>query len=520
MTLSYLQSNYLQLGGGTLTGTLNSINLSMSGNLSLSSSSSILSLNTTASTSSSTGAFQCAGGAYFGNNSIISGSLTGLTSQTIGTTGSGSGNSLLTIHTNDHSQINTLNFTGGTSSAVACSLQFGTTFCNFGCSSNNSFNLISGGNSALTLTTNGYIGVNSTFSPNYPMDFTGNPADAMICLYGTTSSFYGMGCNTITSLTEFHSIGGFAFFNGTSQSTLGTNVCQISSTGNINATSGLFTGFTSTISGPSNIGMKIHYGGGLGAIFCYNYASNTSLPMEVGYTSGGNYHIVCTQTSSSAWTNMNTTSTTGVAPLYVAGSSGQTEINANWGYLQSTGAGNTVLGSFTARAFSCVMDYGILISSGQINVFSDKRLKEDIKNLDAAEAMRFINTIEPVSFKYKDTHVNDATTNYGYIAQDLVSNLFSDLVGFTDVFKDDEQKHLIAEDVECIDGSIVHLQKDQKLIVDLVKMVPILHKAIRMQQIQLEQQQSEINELRSFLTEGGRRPPESFGLLHVQLNNN
>lgn len=75
-SMAYISLNYLKLSGGTLTGGLNMINATMSGNLVMGSGSNIQSLNTTASTSSTTGALQLAGGAYFGNDCLFNGNLT------------------------------------------------------------------------------------------------------------------------------------------------------------------------------------------------------------------------------------------------------------------------------------------------------------------------------------------------------------------------------------------------------------------------------------------------------------
>jgi hypothetical protein len=72
----------LQVAGGAYFGanSLMAANLTLSGTtstLSLSGASSVITLsNTTASTSSSTGALQVAGGAYFGANSLFNANLT------------------------------------------------------------------------------------------------------------------------------------------------------------------------------------------------------------------------------------------------------------------------------------------------------------------------------------------------------------------------------------------------------------------------------------------------------------
>jgi hypothetical protein len=129
-SMSYINQNFLKLTGGNLTGPLNMINATMSGNLVMGAISTIQSLNTSPSTSSITGALQVAGGAYFGANSRFDGDLTVASGNShIYITGASGGldltgnNSVLNITgINSHLVLsNTEASTSSTSGAIKCS---------------------------------------------------------------------------------------------------------------------------------------------------------------------------------------------------------------------------------------------------------------------------------------------------------------------------------------------------------------------------------------------------------------
>ena len=330
-----------------------------------------------------------------------------------------------------------------------------------------------------TFTTSGFLSIGqratAIASPRCPLDMGTYASDMNICLYssGTAgSSYYGLGANN--SNIEYSSAGGHAFYyNSTLTSntpTLGTLTGYLNSAGNFISLAGLHANSFST-TGLSSYGMcaHMHYAGSQGSFFTYNYNTST-----YGVTNINNNNIICNATGLN---NMNSSNTTCSFPLSVFGSGTASRSSGGYGWLASSGAGNVGSASFTNRAFSCYMDYGILVGTAgsEIDCFSDIRIKKNIVLLDNDLVTKFINNIEPISFQYKE---NESTTkNYGYKAQQLVEHLFTDLVGFTDLIEDHD---LEPEDIKCIDGSIVHLKDNQKLVVSLLNVIPILHQAIKL----------------------------------------
>jgi len=96
VTLAYLQANYLPLSGGTLIGGLNAINITMSGSLVGGVSTQVQLLNTTPSTTSSTGSLITPGGIYIGANSIFNSNLT-CNGTLLGTLGTASQPNITTL---------------------------------------------------------------------------------------------------------------------------------------------------------------------------------------------------------------------------------------------------------------------------------------------------------------------------------------------------------------------------------------------------------------------------------------
>ena len=520
LTQANADARYLQLTGGTLTGILSiNSNVSITGSLTMALSSLIIGSTTVTATGAQlnylsgvtlgTGTPSSAlvlnassdlilpGNLTFsgtsktlamGSNNITStGSITNA-SQIIGTTTSGSNNALLTIHTNDNETSGTLTITGGTSSVVNTQLQYSTNQAYWGNQSNHAFSLMTNNSTRMTISPTGNIAIGNG-TPSYLLDFGTAANDVEINLYQSGSNaLYGLGVSTSNSAFEMHSGGSFTWYNGTTgNGSLGTKSATLYNGGNLTCTSGQFTGFSATVASVQCL--KCHFGGGAGQLFSYDYGAGTPLTTNIGYTTGGNFHIVCTTNTANAFVNINTINSSGVAPLSVYGSSNFSRNTGSYGFLNNSGSGNVNSANFSNRAFSCYMDYGILVgvAGSEIDCFSDIRMKKNIIALDDDLVNRFINNIEPISFQYKE---NESTTkNYGYKAQQLVEHLFTDLVGFTDIIEDHD---LEPEDIKCIDGSIVHLKDNQKLVVSLMNVIPILHRCIQLSNQKIQDNQNEI----------------------------
>ena len=104
---------------------------------------------------------------------------------------------------------------------------------------------------------------------------------------------------------------------------------------------------------------------------------------------------------------------------------------------------------------------------GTLTESSDRRLKENIKDIDSA--LKIVNKLEPVSFTWKE----DGVDSYGFIAQDMYDVL-------------PELVYNPGEDAA----------EDDYWGVDYAKMTSVLAAAIKEQQVQIEEQGKEIDELK------------------------
>ncbi len=78
---------------------------------------------------------------------------------------------------------------------------------------------------------------------------------------------------------------------------------------------------------------------------------------------------------------------------------------------------------------------GRVLFGDEINMFSDKRLKNNIKAIDTNECLKTIVNLEPVHFNFKDSN----KINFGFIAQDVV-NVVPEIINYIDNFVPDYSK--------------------------------------------------------------------------------
>jgi hypothetical protein len=116
-------------------------------------------------------------------------------------------------------------------------------------------------------------------------------------------------------------------------------------------------------------------------------------------------------------------------------------ITTEYGYLRFSGA----IGNYPANPLNTQLALFSAKFNGRINVneevdvTSDRRIKENIREINEDECDKFVNTIKPVHFKYKKSDKEA----YGYIAQDILRAGFNDIV---QVHKDDNLEEEIDED--------------------------------------------------------------------------
>ena len=222
----------------------------------------------------------------------------------------------------------------------------------------------------------------------------------------------------------------------------------------------------------------MHYAASTAAFFGYNYGGAAYTDMSLG---NSNIFIK----ASNGFVGINQTNPT--CPLHVQGTGNQTTAS-NFGWL--SGAGTSTSTSFTNRAFSIRTSGGIMCDSGEIDVLSDEYFKDNIKNLDDDIVIKFIDKVNPISFNYKNT----THTKYGYSAQDLMKNKFNILVGSTQTDEPlDERELLDDEGNKCI------IPADTRLVVNLIDMIPLLHKALQLANERILSNEEDIKELRALL---------------------
>lgn len=342
----------------------------------------------------------------------------------------------------------------------------------------------------------GTSGVNidnaSTQAARHPLDFGSTARNDTISLYDDTSSFYGISANN--SSTQYSSGTNHNWYTGcTNASPINTNIMSLSSGGTLTTTANIIAnnsviakGFN--IAGITGNNALMIVTAGVGWCYGYDYTGGNALPFKVGI----NNNVYCNSTNGFVTINGSSAAS---APLEVRGFANFTK-SGSFGYLSSSGSGTA--SGFTSRPFSIQTDSAILCLSGEIDVFSDELKKKDIKEIDKEIANKFITKINPIEFKYKK---NDDLVKFGYSAQELVKYNYSQLVGFTH----DEDDDLIEEIIKCDNGDIYKKEKHTAFVVNLMGVIPILHKAIQISNEKIKQNKDTIKNLEELLQKSNER---------------
>ena len=262
--------------------------------------------------------------------------------------------------------------------------------------------------------------------------------------------------------------------------TRGTKTHQMWRSGHFESTSGIRAGeFTSVPYAGKGVELHWSTASNLGDVFAYDRTAGTFLPLRFNniiYTTPSNSRVGINVSSPTVTLdvagNVLITSSSGV-PLVVSGTGNLTKSNT-YGWLGPAGAGQAT--GFSNRPFSIQASGGILVESGEIDSFSDIRMKKNIIEIDDTKALRLLD-INPISFLY-NTQDDNKIPNIGYRAQDFVKNLFNDVVGFTEV---NEDIKLEKETITTIDNTEIILNEDIKLTINQFALIPYLHKLVKIQ---------------------------------------
>ena len=318
---------------------------------------------------------------------------------------------------------------------------------------------------------------------NFRLHFGSTAADIIISLYNPSNitPTYGFGANN--SAIQYISAGtsGHTFYNSSSvsgvgaQTSTGTLNAQIDQYGNVIAQAG----FRCVGSNPhySGSGAEIEFTSSTAHFFGYN----RSTLLQTACQFGNGVFVTALGATGIGTTN------TSQYPLEV-GYNTQT-VSGGYGYLNS--GGSTGSGTSTGASNFSAKFNGRIAVSGEVDCYSDKRLKSEIRDITEDEANAFINHVKPKHYML-DKHKE---TSYGYIAQDICkAEIFhaEDLQSLITMHTADEIDELIDED-----GFVS--PKDITLAVNYVKVCALLHKYILMQDERISKNEDTIIELRALL---------------------
>ena len=344
--------------------------------------------------------------------------------------------------------------------------------------------LITPANAEFIFQTNGFMGfggrATSLANPRYPLDAGASAADVILNLYQSGSTaLYGIGANNAN--LELHSGGGFTFYNGTTgNGALGTTNTSIGSNGDVTTT----RNYTTSAGGVHSFGINsaglnayqggahMHYGGGTASFLGYNYNLGSYTDMALG---NSNLFIK----ASNACIGIGTISPG--FPLQV-----QTFVNGSfsggYGFLNSGGSGTGSNTGSVPVSFYCPNGR---IFAVEIDCQSDERIKTNIRDIEDDEAINFIQNINPINYALKKT----GEKSYGYLAQQILrlnNHAYEDLI----------EIHPSSDPIdEIIDDDGFVSPKDYIFSISYMKVIPILHKAIQLQNKEIKQNKDTINDL-------------------------
>ena len=192
-------------------------------------------------------------------------------------------------------------------------------------------------------------------------------------------------------------------------------------------------------------------------------------------------------------------------------SSGTHYSNGTWDYSQTTGTNNSVClfvitgdsgirwyagNGSTPNSWNVANNVQLFNASGVMvaSTSSDRRLKDNITNLDSTEALTKVKALQAVSFEWNEIIKRKRTkayadgTQYGFIAQD-VKEVWPDAHIISDSDKYDETSPTeVMDKDDTYYGDIEGVRQE--------KLIPLLVESIKAQQTMIEALQAEVKALK------------------------
>ncbi len=303
---------------------------------------------------------------------------------------------------------------------------------------------------------------------------------------------YSIGCNNTNMI--FSSGSGHRFvksnaspaINGSDLASIdGNGVLRVSN--NTICTKGWFCP-NSSFSNPSarvGIGLACHMANAsFGELFAWDYTNNLWKDLKINNTMYVN--------GTNSFVQIGANPGNPIYPLAVSGNF-TTSFGGAYGFLNAGGAGSgTGTGSVPV---TCFLQHRLWCS--EVNAFSDRRLKENIKDLSEDDAIDFVRNVKPVSFNWKSD--KDKSQAIGYIAQDVLKhNKFPQLVSLG---PDGD----LEEEIEIVNGRKFISPKGQRFNVSYQAAVPIIHSALASLFDYFEELTSDLEDLKKELAESRQK---------------
>ena len=302
----------------------------------------------------------------------------------------------------------------------------------------------------------------NTASARSRLDLGDSVSNKTLGIYNNGTSFYGLSANN--NQLQFSSNSAFAWYTAcTDASPINTTRLTLASNGVLTLTEnaimprGFFVaqnGFSGA--GRTGIGLACHMANiSFAELFTWDYTNSLWKDLKINNTMYVN--------GTNSFVQIGANPGNPIYPLAVSGNF-TTSFAGSYGYLNSSGAGS---GSSTGSVpVTCFLQHRLWCS--EVNAFSDRRLKENFKEIDEDDAVEFVKKIKPFSYNWKSD--KNKNINIGYVAQDILKlRKFDSLVS---VGPDEDLNEEIDED------GLVSPAK-HRFLVSYQSAIPVLHAALK-----------------------------------------